>query len=153
MTLSTVSVGPVQCLHYIYYQVGQFQDISVILWKAWLALMLITCSWTKIKSFSGHLTTSTFCHPIQIITNFQLKCGGSSFERQTAIDPNLTWPIVDIINPTCFFCDLLRYWLRAIFQYFQNWNSILQLIDHDLEHTTIECWWGTGLSTMLGDLW
>ena len=110
-------------------------------------------SWTKIKPFSGYLTTSTFCHPIQIITNFQLKCGGSSFERQTAIDPNLTWPIVDIINPTCFFCDLLRYWLRAIFQYFQNWNSILQLIDHDLEHTTIECWWDTGLSTMLGDLW
>ena len=110
-------------------------------------------SWTKIKPFSGRLTTSTFCHQIQIITNFQLKCGGSSFERQTAIDPNLTWPIVDIINPTCFFCDLLRYWLRAIFQYFQNWNSILQLIDHDLEHTTIECWWGTGLSTMLGDLW
>ena len=92
-------------------------------------------SWTKIKPFSGYLTTSTFCHQIQIITNFQLKCGGSSFERQTAIDPNLTWPIVDIINPTCFFCDLLRYWLRAIFQYFQNWNSILQLIDHDLEHT------------------
>ena len=110
-------------------------------------------SWTKIKPFSGYLTTSTFCHQIQIITNFQLKCGGSSFERQTAIDPNLTWPIVDIINPTCFFCDLLRYWLRAIFQYFQNWNSILQLIDHDLEHTTIECWWDTGLSTMLGDLW
>ena len=110
-------------------------------------------SWTKIKPFSGYLTTSTFCHQIQIITNFQLKCGGSSFERQTAIDPNLTWPIVDIINPTCFFCDLLRYWLRAIFQYFQNWSSILQLIDHDLEHTTIECWWDTTLSTVLGDLW